>query len=97
MPKRQPPVRQHRRRAAALGWQPERDRAPRIVARGEGLIAEKIIAIAREHGIPTFEDRALVDVLARLDVDTEIPPELYRAVAEIIAFLFRVRARHAAS
>jgi flagellar biosynthesis protein len=80
-----------RRRAAALQYDPDTDRAPRVVARGEGHIADRILEVARREGLPIHEDRALVDVLARLDVDTEIPPELYRVVAEIIAFVLRVQ------
>lgn len=86
-----PPPRPPRRRAAALQYDLEHDRAPRLVARGDGLIADRIVALAREHGIPVHEDRALVDVLARLDIGIEIPPELYRVVAEIIAFIYRLQ------
>lgn len=78
-----------RLRAAALRYDYPTDRAPRVVARGEGHVAERILALAREHGIPIREDRELVDVLARLDLDSEIPPELYQAIAEILAFLAR--------
>jgi flagellar biosynthesis protein len=87
------PRRPSRPRAAALQYDPGRDRAPRLVARGDGHVAERILALAREHGIAVHEDRALVDVLARLDLGSEIPPELYRAVAEIIAFVYRLQQR----
>jgi flagellar biosynthesis protein len=87
-----PPPPPPRRRAAALQYEPERDVAPRLVAHGDGHLADKILALAREHGIPIHEDRALVDLLARLDVGTEIPPELYRVVAEIVAFVYRLHA-----
>jgi flagellar biosynthesis protein len=63
------------------------------VARGDGHVADRILELAREHGIPVHEDRGLVDVLARLDLGSEIPPELYRAVAEIIAFVYRLQQR----
>jgi flagellar biosynthesis protein len=86
-----PPPRPPRPRAAALHYDPECDRAPRLVARGDGLVADRILALAREHGIPVHEDPALVDVLARLDLGSEIPPELYRVVAEIIAFVYRLQ------
>ncbi|HEY8550957.1 MAG TPA: EscU/YscU/HrcU family type III secretion system export apparatus switch protein [Vicinamibacterales bacterium] len=76
-------------RVAALRYDPPSDRAPRVVARGEGNIAEKILALAREHGIPVHEDRELVEVLSRLELDEEIPPEVYQVVAEILAFLYR--------
>jgi flagellar biosynthesis protein len=81
-----------RRRAAALRYDPQQDDAPRVVARGEGHVADRIIEIARQEGIPIHENAAVVDVLSRLDLDREIPPELYRVVAEIIAFVFRVQA-----
>jgi flagellar biosynthesis protein len=76
-------------RAAALRYERPTDRAPRVVARGEGHLAERILAAAREHGIPIHEDRALVQVLSKLDIDEEIPLEVYQAVAEILAFLYR--------
>lgn len=88
-----PPRRPPRPRAAALQYDQDRDRAPRLVARGDGHVADRILALAREHGIPVHEDRGLVDVLARLDLGSEIPPELYRAVAEIIAFVYRLQQR----
>ena len=78
-----------RLRVAALRYDHPTDRAPKVVARGEGHVAEKILALAREHGIPIHEDRELVDVLARLDVDEDIPLEVYQVVAEILAFLYR--------
>jgi flagellar biosynthesis protein len=79
----------HTLRAAALRYERPTDRAPRVVARGEGHLAERILAAAREHGIPIHEDRELVQVLSKLDVDAEIPLEVYQAVAEVLAFLYR--------
>ncbi len=76
--------------AAALGYDADLDEAPRLLARGAGEIADRIIKIAKDHGIPLREDRDLVAVLARLDLDREIPPELYKAVAELLAFVYRV-------
>ena len=67
-----------------------------VLARGEGPMADRILEIARREGIPIHEDAGLVDILSRLDVEREIPPELYRVVAEIIAFVFRVQAAAAA-
>ena len=78
------------RKAAALKYDGNRDRAPRITAQGRGQVAEKIIDIARENHIPLYEDQNLIQVLDALDVDTEIPPELYRAVAEVLAFVYRL-------
>jgi len=81
-----------RRRAAALGYEATRDRAPRLLARGDGVIAERIIEVARREEIPIHENAAVVDVLARLDLEREIPSELYRVVAEILAVVFRAEA-----
>lgn len=81
------------RAAAALGYDPETDGAPRLLAKGRGEIAERIVALAREHDIPIREDRDLVAVLAQLDLNREIPPELYRAVAELLAFVYRANNR----
>lgn len=78
------------KRAAALHYDHGRDQAPRVVARGRGKIAEKIVALAREHGVPLVEDRSLVQMLEALDVDTEIPTELYEAVAEVLVFIYRL-------
>ena len=80
-----------RLRVAALRYDHPKDRAPKLVARGEGHVAEKILALAREHGIPIHEDRELVDTLAQLDLDADIPVEVYQVVAEILAFLYRAR------
>jgi flagellar biosynthesis protein len=82
-----------RRSAAAVGYDPDADAAPRVVARGKGELADRIIAIARRHDIPIKEDRDLVAVLAQLDLDREIPPELYRTLAELLAWVYRVNRR----
>ncbi len=76
------------RQAAALRYDRGKDSAPRIVAKGKGVGADKILEIARHHGIPIREDRELVQMLASLDLYREIPPDLYKAVAEILAFLY---------
>ncbi len=74
----------------ALKYDGTEDRAPKVIARGRGAVAEKIIGIARENKVPLYEDKNLVQVLEALDVETEIPPELYRAVAEVLAFIYRL-------
>jgi flagellar biosynthesis protein len=79
-----------RRTAAALGYDREGDDAPRLLAKGQGELADRIIALAQEHDIPIHEDRDLVAVLAKLDLDQEIPTELYRTVAELLAFVYRL-------
>lgn len=77
------------KKAVALRYEPSRDEAPSVAAKGQGKLAERIIALAREHGVPIKEDPDLVEVLARLEVDQEIPPELYLVVAEILAFVYK--------
>jgi flagellar biosynthesis protein len=74
--------------AAAIKYDNHRDNAPRVSARGRGSLAEKIIEIAEENGIPIKNDPDLVQILSKLKVDSEIPTELYRAVAEILAFVY---------
>ena len=68
------------------------DGAPKIVAKGRGLIAEEIIARAREHGVFIHESKELVALLMQIDLEQNIPPALYRAVAELLAWLYRVEA-----
>lgn len=77
-------------RAVALGYDPEKDEAPRVLAKGRGVIAENIRKLAQEHGIPIHEDPQLTDYLMVLDLYQEIPPEVYPVVAEILAFIYRM-------
>ncbi len=83
-------MRKKKTKAAALKYEPEKDAAPRVVAKGRDFIAEKIIEAARAHNVPLYEDKNLVQVLEAFDLDTEIPPALYRAVAEVLAFIYRL-------
>jgi len=75
--------------AAALRYDEEKDDAPEVLAAGKGIIAEKIIALGRENGIPIYDDPVLAMALAEVDPGDEIPPELYRLVAEVLAFVYR--------
>jgi flagellar biosynthesis protein len=77
-------------KAVALRYDRGKDKAPRIVAKGDRLLAERIVEIARAHGIHIHEDPDLVAVLATLDIDREIPESLYYAVAEVLAFVYRL-------
>lgn len=74
--------------AVSLKYQPESDAAPRITAKGKGKVAEKIIALAKEHHIYIHEDPDLIEVLSQLDINDEIPPDLYVVVAELLAFIY---------
>jgi len=75
----------------ALGYDPEHDAAPRVLATGKGAIAEQIIALAQANGIPIREDPILAAALACLDLDEMIPPELYTLVAEVLVYVYRIR------
>lgn len=75
--------------AVALAYS-ETDAAPRVVAKGRGLVAEQIIARAREHGVYVHESPELVSLLLQIDLDQRIPPQLYIAVAELLAWLYRL-------
>ncbi|OGR01532.1 MAG: FhlB domain-containing protein [Deltaproteobacteria bacterium RIFOXYD12_FULL_50_9] len=77
------------KKAVALHYDREQDAAPRVVGKGAGLLAEKILEIAREHNIPIHEDADLTELLSRLGLSQEIPPTAYLAVAEIMAFVYR--------
>ncbi|UCG05739.1 MAG: EscU/YscU/HrcU family type III secretion system export apparatus switch protein [Desulfobacterales bacterium] len=77
-------------KAVALTYDVRKNKAPRVVAKGKGYLADKIIEIAKQHDVPLYEDKNLVQVLEALDLETEIPPELYRAVAEVLAFIYRI-------
>ena len=80
-------------KAVALKYDQKKDTAPRVIAKGRGEIAEKIIAVAKEHNVPLYEDKNLIQILEALDLETEIPAELYRAVAEVLAFIYRLNGK----
>lgn len=81
-----------KRQAVALQYDQTEARrgAPRVVAVGEGLLAEKIIELAKEHDIPLYEDVQVVARLAKVSLGSEIPPELYQAIAKIMVFLYQL-------
>ncbi len=78
------------RRAAALRYEAGGDAAPRVVAAGTGLIAERILAEARAAGVPVRDDAALAAALGRLELGAQVPEPLYRAVAEALAWAYRL-------
>jgi flagellar biosynthesis protein len=90
MPKRTPnPNVEPRQEAVALAYR-QTDAAPRVIAKGRGLIAEEIIARAKEHGVYVHESPELLSLLIQVDLDEHIPSQLYLAVAELLAWLYRV-------
>ena len=79
--------------AVALGYDPASGRAPVVLAKGHGTIAEQILSLAFAHGVRVREDADLAELLAAVDIDTEIPVEAMLAVAEILTYLYRTNAR----
>ncbi len=82
------------RMAAAIRYDAGKDAAPRLTAKGSGTMADRIIELARKHQIPIRNDRVLVGLLSKLDLDQQIPPELYRAIAEILAFIYSANEKY---
>lgn len=80
--------------AVALAYAQD-DAAPRVVAKGRGLLAQAIIERAREHGIYVHESKEMVALLMQVDLDQRIPPQLYRAVAELLAWVYRLEQQSA--
>ncbi|MBF0118074.1 MAG: EscU/YscU/HrcU family type III secretion system export apparatus switch protein [Desulfobacterales bacterium] len=78
------------KKAVALKYQAGKDKAPKLTAKGSGIVAEKIIEIAKEHNIPIKNDPDLIEVLSKIDINEEIPPNVYVAVAELLAFAYSV-------
>ena len=86
----EPPRQRH---AAALRYDAGADQAPRVVATGKGFIADRIIAEARAAGVPVRDDAALAEALAGLDLGGQVPEALYSAVAEALAWAYRLENR----
>jgi flagellar biosynthesis protein len=82
-----PPV----KTAVALGYDPGKDNAPRVLASGKGHIAEQILAIAKQHQLPIRDDPILAEALSQVDLNQVIPAELYAVVAEVFAFVYRLK------
>ncbi len=82
------------KKAVALRYEKGKDTAPRVTAKGQGKIAEKILEIARQAGLPIKENADLVEVLSRLELNSEIPAETYVVVAEILAWVYSLNEKH---
>lgn len=76
-----------RKVATALKYDVEKQRAPSLVAKGKGVVAENIVKLAEEHQVKTYEDEKLSNQLYNLSIGDEIPPELYNVVAHVLAFI----------
>ncbi len=77
-------------RAVALRYNRDKEQAPRIVAKGSGYLAERIIEVARAHGVTIYEDKELIELLSRIELYQVIPVELYQIIAEVLAFVYRL-------
>ena len=80
-------------KAVALAYEQNKQRAPKVLAKGEGLIAQKIIEKAKEYDITLFQSKALVDSLIHLENDEEYPPKLYKAVVEVFIWLYKTESK----
>lgn len=80
---------EQRKKAVALKYDTQQNSAPKVAATGKGLTAENIIQKAKENDVPVMEDSSLVELLGQLDMNQTIPEELYQAVAEVFAFIYK--------
>jgi flagellar biosynthesis protein len=78
-----------KKKAAALQYERVSSSAPKVTAKGEGVSAENIIKIAKLHDIPIQEDADLIELLSNVELDHEIPAEMYKAVAEVFSFIYK--------
>jgi len=78
------------KKAVALQYNREKNSAPKVTAKGEGKTAQKIIEIAQLHDIPLKEDRDLLEMLSKVELDQEVPHEMYKAVAELFSFIYKI-------
>ena len=80
----------HILKAAALQYDHLLNNAPKIIAKGEGNVAKNIIKIAQDNDLPIKKDEDLIELLSKLDIDKEIPTDMYKAVAEIFSFIYGI-------
>lgn len=85
------------KKAVALRYDENRDVAPVIVASGLGYMAEKIVEVANENGVPVYEDNSLATVLTQLDLGTAIPEELYQAIVDIYTYFLKYTPKHSSA
>ena len=80
-----------RPKAAALRYEKGKDSAPRLVAKGQGHVAAKILQLAKDNHIPVHEDPALIEILSKMNLEEQIPGDCYRVVAEILAWIYKAQ------
>ena len=79
--------------AVALRYDREKENAPRIVANGRGIVAQQLMEIAKKHSVPVYQNQSVTQLLMAVELDREIPPELYQAVANVLAYVYRLDGR----
>jgi len=77
-------------KAAAIKYDKKKGRAPKLVAKGKGEVAQKIISLAKENNLPIRKDEDLVELLSKVELDKEVPENLYKAVAEVFVFVYKM-------
>jgi flagellar biosynthesis protein len=77
-------------KAVALEYDNQKNSAPKVTVKGEGKTAQKIIELAKEHDIPIKKDEDLVELLSKVELDKEVPQEMYRAVSEVFSFIYNI-------
>lgn len=82
-------VAQRLKKAVALKYTPGQSEAPVVIAKGQGFVADMILQKAKDNGVAVQEDAALVEVLSKLDLDQQIPAELYQLVAEVLSYVYQ--------
>ncbi|KMP10935.1 flagellar biosynthesis protein FlhB [Candidatus Nitromaritima sp. SCGC AAA799-A02] len=90
------PKKNKKRSAVSLKYNSRKDKAPKVTAKGKGLMADKIIALANENNIPIKEDPDLVQLLSQVDINREIPASLYQVVAELLSFVYKLNSEYPA-
>ena len=81
------------KKAVAMEYFKKKDSTPRIIAKGKGVLAEKIIAIAEESNVPLFKDKILCDMFMNVDLGKEVPEILYKAAAEVLSYVYWLKKR----
>ena len=79
-----------KKKAVALQYDKEKNQAPVVGAKGEGKTAQKIIQIAKENGVPLKKDEDLVELLSKIELNKEVPPQMYKAIAEVFSFIYSI-------
>lgn len=85
---------ENRKEAVALSFDSAKNEAPKVIAKGKGILADNILKKANENDIPIQQDASLVQILGQLDLNESIPEELYQAVAEVFAFIYQLDKKH---